>query len=36
MTATVDDTFAFISGLLETGRFEFGALVRWLRENTQG
>ena len=34
ITAAANDTFTFISGLLETGRFEFGDLVRWLRENT--
>lgn len=35
MTASADDTFAFISGLIEAGKFEFDALVPWLRDNTQ-
>ncbi len=34
LKANAADTFAFISGLYEVGRFEFEALVAWLRGNT--
>jgi death-on-curing protein len=34
VTAEADATYAFISGLYETGAFEFGRLADWLRGNT--
>lgn len=33
MTAGPDETYAFISGLYETGTFEFSRLATWLRQN---
>lgn len=32
-TANLDDTFAFVVGLYETGQFRFDKLVPWLRSN---
>ena len=34
ITASADETFAFIDGLYRSGDFEFGRLVAWLRANT--
>jgi death-on-curing protein len=34
ITANSDDTAEFISGLYDSGTFEFTSLATWLRENT--
>ena len=34
LTASADETYAFIANLHETGAFRIDALVKWLRENT--
>jgi death on curing protein len=35
LTADAEETFAFISGLYETGTFHFDNLVKWLRNNVK-
>ena len=35
LTAEADETWAFMSGLYEMGRFRFEALEHWLRENVR-
>lgn len=34
ITASAEDTFAFIDGLYQAGTFEFERLVAWIRGNT--
>ncbi len=35
ISATAEDTYAFIFGLYEAGSFSFGALAPWLRRNVK-
>jgi death-on-curing protein len=35
LTADAEETYAFISGLYENGRFSFDELVPWLRRNVK-